>query len=113
VSRKDTFETLQNWRDAFLIQAHQEGNNKFPMLVIGNKIDRQDRVVTSEMAKEFCSKNGIDYLECSAKESINVAKAFEAIARIAISRIPPGEINFDEPIRLQDSTPVKDKGCCN
>jgi len=112
VSRKETFDVLQSWRDAFLIQTNQEGNNKFPMLVIGNKIDRHDRVVTSDMAKEFCNKNGIEYLECSAKDSINVAKAFETIARISISRISPDEINFDEPLRLTDVDPkTKGKPC--
>jgi len=111
VSRKDTFDVLGTWKDAFLIQTNQEGNNKFPMLIIGNKIDRQDRVVTTEMGKEFCGKNGIEYVECSAKDSINVAKAFETMARIAIARIAPEDINFDEPLKLGDTAPKENKGC--
>jgi len=111
VTRKDTFDVLGTWRDAFLIQTNQEGNTKFPMLIIGNKIDRQDRTVTTDMAKEFCSKNSIEYIECSAKDSINVAKAFETMARIAIARIAPEDINFDTPIRLKDEEPKKKEVC--
>lgn len=45
VTRKETFDALDQWRSAFLIQVNQEGNDKFPMLIIANKIDRPDRVV--------------------------------------------------------------------
>jgi len=112
VTRKDTFDVLGTWRDAFLIQTNQEGNYKFPMVVIGNKIDRQDRVVSTEMAREFCTKHQIEYIECSAKDSINVAKAFETMARIAISRIAPEDINFDNPITLENNEPKKTDDCC-
>lgn len=45
VSRKDTFDSLLQWKKAFLIQVGQEGNDSFPMIVIANKIDREDRAV--------------------------------------------------------------------
>lgn len=45
VSRKDTFDSLLQWKKAFLIQVGQEGNDNFPMIIIANKIDREDRAV--------------------------------------------------------------------
>jgi len=81
------------------------------MLIIGNKIDRPDRVVTTEMGREFCGKYGVDYLECSAKDSINVEKAFETIARNAISKMNPEDFNFGETVEL-DGAPAKKDDCC-
>jgi Ras-related protein Rab-7A len=112
VARKQTFDELENWRNAFLIQINQEVNNAFPMLIIGNKIDRPDRVVTTEMGRQFCDKHGVEYLECSAKDSINVEKAFEAIARNAISKINPENITFDEGVDLNANEGKKNDDCC-
>jgi len=108
VTRKDTFDILQTWRDAFLIQTNQENNYHFPMLVIGNKIDRMDRVVTQEMAKEFCAKNKMEYIECSAKDTINISKAFESISRLIISRSEPGKFSLlDKTIDLKEDKKKK------
>ena len=38
------------------------------MLVIANKVDREDRVVTTQMAAKWCQENNIDFVECSAKD---------------------------------------------
>eukprot|EP01123_Difflugia_compressa_P002324 TRINITY_DN13021_c0_g1_i1.p1 TRINITY_DN13021_c0_g1~~TRINITY_DN13021_c0_g1_i1.p1 ORF type:complete len:202 (+),score=35.50 TRINITY_DN13021_c0_g1_i1:47-652(+) len=95
VSRKATFDALLQWKNAFLIQVGQEGNDNFPMIVVANKVDRDDRVITSQMVQKFCKENNLDYVECSAKDATNVPKAFERITRKIISQMKPEDIQYD------------------
>ena len=53
VNSAKSFETLDSWRDEFLIQASPHDPENFPFVVLGNKIDmeenkRQARPVPSE-----------------------------------------------------------------
>jgi len=111
VTRKDTFDALDQWRNAFLIQVDQAGNDKFPMLIIANKIDRADRVVTTDMIRTFCKKYDLEFLETSAKDAINVGKAFEKIARKVIANTQPTDIKYDTVKLELDSNPVKSDDC--
>ena len=45
VTMPNTFKTLDSWRDEFLIQASPRDPENFPFVVIGNKIDLENRVV--------------------------------------------------------------------
>ena len=75
-----SFDTLDSWRDEFLIQASPMDPESFPFVVLGNKVDvgEDKRVISSKRASAFCqSKGGIPYFETSAKEAVNVEQAFE------------------------------------
>jgi Ras-related protein Rab-7A len=91
VNSAKSFESLENWRNEFLIQASPSDPEKFPVVIVGNKIDAADggeskRVISEKKAKSWCtSKGGLMHFETSAKEDVNVAAAFEAVARFAVS----------------------------
>ncbi|TMS19001.1 Ras-related protein rab7 [Larimichthys crocea] len=88
VTAPNTFKTLDSWRDEFLIQASPRDPENFPFVVLGNKIDLENRQVTTKRAQAWCqSKNNIPYFETSAKEAINVEQAFQTIARNALKQI--------------------------
>tara|TARA_R110002050_G_scaffold176244_2_gene309098 strand:- start:907 stop:1191 length:285 start_codon:yes stop_codon:yes gene_type:complete len=38
VTRRDTFKELERWKQTFLIQIGQEGNEDFPIVIIANKV---------------------------------------------------------------------------
>jgi Ras-related protein Rab-7A len=42
VNNSKSFETLDSWRDEFLIQASPADPENFPFVVIGNKIDVEE-----------------------------------------------------------------------
>lgn len=46
VSAPTTYKSLENWRDEFLIQASPRDPDNFPFVVIGNKIDVENRAVS-------------------------------------------------------------------
>jgi Ras-related protein Rab-7A len=80
VNNSKSFDTLDSWRDEFLIQASPMDPESFPFVVLGNKVDVDEskRVISSKRAQAFCqSKGGIPYFETSAKEAVNVEQAFE------------------------------------
>lgn len=115
-----SFESLENWRNEFLVQASPSDPEKFPFVIIGNKIDVEEgkeskRVISEKKAKSWCtSKGGLMHFETSAKEDINVATAFEAVARSAIQNE-----SKDEDVYLPDTIQVDtsgakaaNSGCC-
>jgi len=83
-----TFESLDSWRDEFLIQASPRDPDNFPFVVIGNKSDlEQKRKVASTRAQEWCkAKHMIPYHETSAATAQNVEAAFQEIARKALKQ---------------------------
>ncbi|KAF3910875.1 hypothetical protein ABW20_dc0106828 [Dactylellina cionopaga] len=98
VNNQKSFETLDSWRDEFLIQASPRDADSFPFVVIGNKIDVGDgkRQVSQKRAMAFCqSKGNLPYFETSAKEAINVEQAFEVIARHALAQEEAEEYTGD------------------
>jgi len=82
-----SFEHIDNWREEFLTQADPRNPMNFPFVLIGNKIDLDNRAVTQKRAQAWCQGNGnIPYFETSAKEAINVDQAFQTIAKNALQQ---------------------------
>merc|ERR1711871_1679712 len=88
-----TFESLDSWRDEFLVQASPRDPDNFPFVVVGNKCDLENkRKVTAQRGSTWCkSKNDIPYYETSAATAANVEMAFQEIARKALSQEKPAE----------------------
>jgi len=88
-----SFESLESWREDFLVQASPRDPDNFPFVVIGNKADLTDkRKVPGTKAQSWCnSKNGIPYKETSAATAENVEAAFIEIARRALKQEPAEE----------------------
>jgi len=103
VNVAQTFEHLDSWREEFLVQAAPRDPEKFPFVVLGNKIDLEhQRVVSQKRAMAWCqSKGNIPYFETSAKEAIHVDQAFQTVAKLALQQEQEeGEIFVPEGIQL-------------
>jgi len=44
------------------------------------------------MVQKFCQENNLEYVECSAKDAINVNKAFEKVTQKVIAQMKPEDI---------------------
>jgi len=109
-----TFETLDSWRDEFLIQASPRDPENFPFVVLGNKIDLESRAISQKRAQSWCqAKNGIPYFETSAKDSTNVEQAFQTIAKNALQQETDVEMynDFPDPIKITSDDKEKKDGC--
>jgi len=114
VTATKTFENLDCWREEFLIQAGPKNPEDFPFIVLGNKIDKEDkRVISEKKALGWCAQKGnIPYFETSAKEGIKVEQAFQTIARDALKRdldegdvVLPQGIDLNQPEQPADGCP--------
>ncbi|CAF1049751.1 unnamed protein product [Didymodactylos carnosus] len=113
VTVANSFKSLESWRDEFLIQAGPRDPENFPFVVIGNKIDLENRLIQIRKAQTWCTdKNNIPYFETSAKEGVNVEKAFETVARNALSREKEIDTpDFPIPLRMPNEEQQNESGC--
>jgi len=114
VNVAQTFEHLDSWREEFLVQAAPRDPEKFPFVVLGNKIDMDhSRVVSQKRAQTWCaSKGNIPYFETSAKEAIHVDQAFQTVAKLALQQEQEeGEIFVPEGIQLGGTPAEQSDGC--
>ncbi|TPX55960.1 hypothetical protein PhCBS80983_g04900 [Powellomyces hirtus] len=89
VNNVKSFETLDSWRDEFLLQASPRDPDNFPFVVLGNKVDIEEskRQVSKKRAMTWCQQKGnIPYFETSAREAIDVEKSFQTVARNALQQ---------------------------
>lgn len=124
ITNPKSFEQLDSWREEFLYQAAPADPDRFPFVVIGNKVDREaERRVSRQKALQWCKSKGstpIAYFETSAKEAVRVEGAFLEVAQLALinSAQAPEEVYVPESITLstaplpyQRQRPV-DTMCC-
>ena len=86
-TQASTFETLGKQQEEFLTNAEIEHPHKFPFIVIGNKVDNNDRQVSRQQAEAWCQSVGgnVTYFETSAMSGENVNRAFLSIAAAGFS----------------------------
>ncbi|GAA5840474.1 uncharacterized protein RHOBADRAFT_66747 [Rhodotorula graminis WP1] len=116
VNSSKSFETLDSWRDEFLIQASPRDPDNFPFIVIGNKVDMDEskRMVSQKRALTWCnSKGNIPYFETSAKEATNVEEAFKAACKNALQQEGNADVldDYPDPIRINAHDTDSSYGC--
>lgn len=114
VNNQKSFETLDVWKDEFLVQANPSDPENFPFVVLGNKIDVEDskRQVSAKKAQAYCaSKDNLPYFETSAKEAVGVEQAFEVIARNALAQDEAQTFDEEYADTLNIHTDTDQQGC--
>lgn len=114
ISDRSTFLNIKNWINE--IEKYAYSNIK--ILLVGNKLDCNNRQVSYEEAKEFANKLQIIYIESSAKNSTNVQELFIQIVKQLkddninqVKNIKENKINniiLGEAIKIEK----KDSNCC-
>lgn len=108
-----SFEALESWRDEFLVSAAPRDAERFPFVVLGNKVDAAGRsrgVPTKAAASWAAAKGGAPFFETSAAADVNVDAAFEAVARKALARGEEEE-EFLLPETVEINAKAADQGC--
>jgi len=105
MTQPKSFESLDSWRDEFLVQASPNDPDAFPFVVLGNKSDLDKRKVPLAQAEKWCSsKNGIPHHDTSAANALNVEEAFMEIARRALKKEKAEDaIYFPETVTINQS----------
>ena len=114
ITRKETFDKLEDWVGDIRENALPE----VKIILLGNRKDEEDnRQVTTDAAKEFCTKFDLSgFYETSAKSGEGVREVFAEMAKIlylnAGSNQEPGtQSTKSAPIKI-DAQKAKKDGCC-
>jgi Ras-related protein Rab-8A len=77
VTDRKTFDNLANW----IKQVNESHPDTLTKIIVGNKCDCKDneRQVSAGEASKFAKSCGIEHIETSAKENINVNELFERV----------------------------------
>lgn len=111
ITSSKTFDSISNWREEF--QFHIGYDRKIPIMVIGNKLDlNEKRVINSHKANLWCEDHGIIYYECSAKTGENVDRAFIELVNEIIVFNKENPRLFNPSIHLKRQKPKKKTCLC-
>lgn len=70
------------------------------IILVGNKSDLDRREVTTEEGVEFAEKNGLLFIETSAKTSNNVEEAFMKVAEKIYKNILDGIYDLSNEVSI-------------
>ncbi len=117
ITELSSFEHIKNW----MIEIDKFGKQGVLKIIAGNKKDLEEkRQVSKEMAESYAEKNGIKFIEVSAKDSTNIEKLFFDIVKElldrhlkALNENPIMSGNNNNGIVINDeSIKKKKKKCC-
>jgi Ras-related protein Rab-1A len=81
VTNRDSFKNLENW----LIEIEKNSSEKVLKILLGNKCDlNDDREIQPDEGRAFADRNGMEFMETSAKMNTNVNEAFETLGKLMI-----------------------------
>ncbi|XP_054709013.1 ras-related protein Rab-30-like [Uloborus diversus] len=115
ISTLSTFQSLPMW----IKEIEQYANPKVLKALVGNKMDREDRAVSSYEGEEFACLNNMFFIETSAKEAENVEKLFTEIASKLTREAKVNNQRYSERSHLDsipgylDSIETHDHNCCS
>ena len=84
VTNSETYENLKYWMQSIKNNLG-ENMGEIPIIIIGNKIDCQEREVSVEEAENFWKEQGFPYFETSAKTGENIENTIKFLVKKVIN----------------------------
>ena len=75
VTNEESFYALKSWHE----QVAKHADGKIVYMLLGNKVDKPGKVVTTDMGREWAAANGFAFMEVSAKTGLGIQAAFDAL----------------------------------
>jgi small GTP-binding protein len=115
VSDRASFEHVAAWRAEFLQYADVQHPETFPFVLLGNKCDvPSGRAVDEAEARALCRDlHDMPYYETSAKDNVNVQRAFVAAAELVRKTNAPIKPEYTDTVTIGKTQPkAASGGCC-
>lgn len=113
VCDKSSFIKLREW-----VQQIKTHTKRVVVVMIGNKCDKEDRVVSREEAEQLGEEFGYKYFDCSAFKNEGINESFYYLSQQLIS-LKDGEVSSTDPneaprkiSKSSNKSINKGKGCC-
>lgn len=107
VTSKPSFDSLSHWL-TFLEE--QAGDAK--VMLVGNKVDLEERAISTADAKQFADARGLMYFETSAKTGQCVVDVFEKMGEVLIASSRDRADMQTEKVELASPGKKQKQGCC-
>ena len=105
---KESFKNVRTW----ISQIKEEVDEKVTIILVGNKIDREDaRVVSKEKGQELAKEFGLPFFECSAKTGVNITTAFNELVKRVVEISDKYGGKEGEKLK-QNKVAFKQRECC-
>jgi Ras-related protein Rab-1A len=112
VTQRESFSKVREW----LLEVDKYASAETAKLLIGNKSDRTDRVVSTEEGQALARELNLPFLETSARTADNVEAAFKEITEVLIkSKVSKREEAEKSRVELKAQkaqTQAGGKNCC-
>ena len=108
VTKRNTFEKIKSWINLF----SEFNNYNKNIIIVGNKIDKNNRVISKNEAQNFCFQNNLSYFETSAITGENVFNSFQFLANLIIK----SDLFFKNDLvtnKTLNFNSEKDSMCCD
>ena len=112
VTNEDTFNNVSNWMKDVKENSNKDGKESdIALYLIGNKIDKPDRVISKETAETQAKSLGMKYFEVSCKINMNIP---EVMARMIMEcHMKTNHIeNCFQLTPAKSTGDAKKSGCC-
>ena len=110
VTNMSSFKNLLNWMEE--VDMYTEDTVK---ILVGNKIDLLNKIqVPTAIGREFADNNGMYFLECSAKEHVNIDDIFFVLVKKLTKNMNTlKETKMSKSIILHTENLGTSKSCCS
>ena len=108
VSDQDSFKNIRNWIKQ--IEANAQGNVK--RVLVGNKCDKPDRVVTEEEGKKLADDYSMSFFETSAKTNKNVTEVFYHLTKEILKANEGNKELGGKKLTKTDNSKEGKRRCC-
>ena len=108
VTKRNTFEKIKSWINLF----SEFNNYNKNIIIVGNKIDKNNRIISKNEAQNFCFQNNLSYFETSAITGENVFNSFQFLANLIIK----SDLFFKNDLvtnKTLNFNSEKDSMCCD
>ena len=101
VTNQESFENLKNWIQSIKDNMGNDFLERIPIVIIGNKIDSEEREIKTEDGEAFCKQQNCPFFETSAKTGENIDSTIRFLVKKVI------EINSDNKEENNDNNNIK------
>ena len=108
VTDQNSFKNIRNW----IKQIEANAQTSVKKVLVGNKCDKPDRVVTEEEGKKLADDFGMSFFETSAKTNHNVSEVFDHLTKEILKSNAGKTDDGGKKLNKGDSSKQGKKGCC-
>ena len=113
VTQRNTYENINYWVE----EINKKCKSDIPIIVLGNKIDLNNRIKSREEFEEEMKKYNYDYYEVSAKLNINIKEAIEKMCllmyKFKLSQNKKNKNLNQNSILLNEVNNNPERKCCD